>query len=120
VAALRRPPLPAALASRSATIEVVAGPPHPGRREAPSRPFRPRPRVLAGPDPHLPARDRLVALSGALVQRDPPRVVRAGPEEAADELLAFLVVRGYLDESAVSPPPTATEGGPAEKAEKIV
>ena len=93
---------------------MAAGRP-PGEESGPSRPFRPRPRVLDGPDPHLPARDRLVTLSGALVHRRSAAGGGAGPEEAADELLAFLVARGYLDGSAVSPPPTATNGGPAEK-----
>jgi len=98
LAALRRPPLAAALAARTATVEVVPGPvgalPPPAR----TQPFRPRPRVLEGPDPTLPARDRLVALSGALVQHEPPRLVHATPEEAAEELLGFLVARGYLAE----------------------
>jgi electron transfer flavoprotein beta subunit len=92
---LRRPPLPRALRSARADIPVTtpARPPEPepGR----TLPYRPRPRVLDGPDPHLPTRQRLLALSGALAVFDPPRVVVASPEEAADELLAFLSARGY-------------------------
>ncbi len=97
VATLRRPPLAAALAARRTAVRVVPAPPHPPLLEARTRPYRPRPRVLEGPDPSLAARDRLVALSGALVHHNPPRVVRATPEEAADELLGFLRARGYLD-----------------------
>jgi len=74
--------------------------PEPGR----TQPFRPRPRVLNGPDAHLPTRERLLTLSGALTVFDPPRLVVASAEEAADELLSFLVARGYLEPSA---PPVA-------------
>jgi hypothetical protein len=52
--------------------------------------------VLEGPDPALSTRQRLLALSGALAVFDPPRVVQATAEEAADELLSFLTTRGYL------------------------
>jgi hypothetical protein len=55
--------------------------------------------VLNGPDPHLPPRERLLTLSGALTVFDPPRVVVASPEEAADEILSFLGARGYLASS---------------------
>ncbi len=59
------------------------------------RPFRPRTRVVPPPegdDPRL----RLLALTGALVARDPPTVV--GPIDAsgaADALLDFLDRHGY-------------------------
>lgn len=100
VVTLRRPPLAAVLAARRAEIVVVPAGPHTPVTETRTRPYRPRPRVLEGPDPTLPARDRLVALSGALVSHDPPRIVRADAEEAADELLAFLAARGYLSDPA--------------------
>lgn len=92
----RRPSLAAVLAARRAPVEVVAGPPSHQPATGRVRPFRPRPRVLEGPDPSRPPFERLLALSGALVQREPPRVVRAEPDQAVDELLAFLRSRGYL------------------------
>ena len=58
-------------------------------------PFRPRPRVLPAPSSALSARDRILSLSGALVDREPPRVVRLDPAAAADELLAQLQAWGY-------------------------
>jgi hypothetical protein len=64
--------------------------------------------VLNGPDPHLPPRERLLTLSGALTVFDPPRVVVASPEEAADELLSFLGARGYLAAASSS---AASESG---------
>jgi electron transfer flavoprotein beta subunit len=89
----RRPTVRALLQAQRAEIAVVhTSPPvpEPGR----SVPFRPRARVLPGPDPGLSARDRLVTLSGALREHQPPRVVHADPEQAADELLTFLRARG--------------------------
>jgi electron transfer flavoprotein beta subunit len=97
---LRRAALPAVLAARTATIPVVTSTQRPSRAPHPghARPYRPRPRVLpapAGDDP----RTRVLALTGALVERDPPRVVTpAGAAEAADELLGFLRQHGYLDD----------------------
>lgn len=89
VARPRRPSLAGVLAARNAAVEVVASGvvAAPGGRVAP---YRPRARVLPGPDPSLPARDRLVALSGALVARELPRILHVPPEQAADELLALL------------------------------
>jgi electron transfer flavoprotein beta subunit len=92
---LRRSSLPSVLRSARADIAVTTHQPvepEPGR----TRSYRPRPRVLNGPDPHLPPRERLLTLSGALTVFDPPRVVVASPGEAADELLSFLGARGYL------------------------
>lgn len=85
----RRPTLQAVLNSGRAAIRVVAGPRQEVNLGRPV-PFRPRPKVLPGPDPSLPARDRLVALSGALRAHEGPRFVRADPEQAADELLMYL------------------------------
>jgi len=96
VAALRRAPLRAAIGAGTAPIErrdAALPEPPPARR----RPYRPRARVLLGPDPHLAASARVAALSGIDAPHRAPRVVRAGSEEAVDELLAFLVARGYLD-----------------------
>jgi hypothetical protein len=94
--ALRRSSLPLVLQSEKAEIpiRIVSQPalPEQGR----TLPYRPRPRVLNGPDQTLPTRQRLLTLSGALTVFDPPRVVVAPPEEAADEFLEFLASRGYL------------------------
>jgi electron transfer flavoprotein beta subunit len=102
---LRRSSLPLVLQSAQVEIPVtrVRLPVEPEQGRILS--FRPRPRVLNGPDPHLPTRQRLLTLSGALNVFDPPRVVVASPEVAADEILSFLSARGYLEpsESASSP-----------------
>ena len=95
IAPLRRSSLRGVLGARRAGIRVVAGASSTGHAEPRTRPYRPRARILSGPDPHLPPRERMVILSGALAQREPPRVVRVGAEEAVDELLAFLAARGY-------------------------
>ena len=110
LAPLRRSPLPRVLQSSAVEIPVVA---HRGALEPETgriRPLRPRPRVLNGPDPHLATRQRLLALSGALTVFDPPRVVVASPEAAADELLSFLAARGYLSEGTAAT--TTSPDGP--------
>jgi len=58
-------------------------------------PYRPRPRTLPPPSGGSP-RDRLLELTGSETERTPPRVVRATPEEAADELIRYLKDQGYL------------------------
>ncbi|MGP0032571.1 MAG: mycofactocin-associated electron transfer flavoprotein beta subunit [Acidimicrobiales bacterium] len=116
LAPLRRPSLPQVLRWATAPIPTVT-PGHRGEAE-PGRtlPYRPRPRVLDGPDAHLPTRQRLLSISGALAVLDPPRLVVATPDEAADELLAFLSSRGYLAGSeapASAPAPPASPASPA-------
>jgi electron transfer flavoprotein beta subunit len=98
---LRRASLGAVLAARTKAVEVInapagAGGAAPGLATPPVRttPFRPRPRVLPAPGGAT-ARERILALTGALVDRDPPRVVRLDPAAAADELLAQLQAWGY-------------------------
>lgn len=96
VAPLRRAPLAAAIAAGRAPIErreARAPEPLPARRRA----YRPRARVLAGPDPALAAWQRAASLAGVNSSRRAPRVVRASSEEAVDELLSFLTERGYLE-----------------------
>lgn len=96
VATLRRAPLAAALAARDVTVEVVPGRPDP-RAEAPrTEPWRPRPRHVPPPAGDE-ALDRIVQLTGALVDRTPPRTVELPPAEAAAEVLAALRAWGYLD-----------------------
>ena len=94
-ARLRRAPLTSLVTAE--TVTVVEGP-SVVRREPSGHvgPFRPRPRVLPGPDPSLPPRERVLALTGALSERTPPRMVTASPEEAADELVRYLRDNGYL------------------------
>ena len=96
-ARLRRAPLPAVLAARRAKIPVHT-PPDPVRpriRVGAVRPYRPRPRPC--PTPEGTAHARMLALTGALIDRTPPRMVAPpDPASAADELLAFLGEHGYL------------------------
>ena len=98
-ARLRRAPLTGLVTAREASIEVTAAaatPPHATRvRVLRTTPYRPRPKVLPAPPDSTP-RGRLLALTGALTERTPPRVVKAGPDEAADELLGYLKDKGYL------------------------
>jgi electron transfer flavoprotein beta subunit len=96
-ARLRRAPLGRLLAAAVEPVEVVAGPddavaPTPAR----VRPFRPRPRVLPPPPAGLTARERVLALTGALVERTPPRTLVLPPAEAADALLEQLRAWGEL------------------------
>jgi electron transfer flavoprotein beta subunit len=94
----RRASLEGVLAARSAAIEVVASTAsavHVPSVAIETVPFRPRPRVLAAPPADMSARERILALSGALADREPPRVVRLDPSAAADELLAQLQAWGY-------------------------
>jgi electron transfer flavoprotein beta subunit len=96
---LRRASLPASLKAASASVPVVDVPLPTSRvRIIASRPSRPRPRHL--PAPTGTPRERLLALTGALLAHEPPTVV--GPvdaPEAADALLDFLVRHGYLSEA---------------------
>lgn len=96
---LRRASLPASLAAAGSTVPVTEVPRPTARVSVvQARPARPRARVL--PAPTGSARERLLALTGALLTLDPPTVV--GPLDAAgaaDVLLDFLVRHGYLSES---------------------
>ena len=96
VAQLRRAPLTTTLAALEAPVEVVpAAPSAPGSTLHGISALRPRARVMPAPHGEH-ARDRIVALTGALVDRVPPRTIEATPEEAADEILAQLRAWGYL------------------------
>jgi electron transfer flavoprotein beta subunit len=96
---LRRASLPASLAAANAAVpvaEVLV--PGPAVRVLGARASRPRPRHL--PAPTGSSRERLLALTGALLSHEPPTVV--GPvdaPEAADALLDFLARNGYLSEA---------------------
>ncbi|MBL7550331.1 mycofactocin-associated electron transfer flavoprotein beta subunit [Frankia sp. AgB1.9] len=97
---LRRASLPALLATGDAAVPVVepagaadlAG----AVRVESVRAYRPRTRVVPPPAGATP-RDRLLALTGALVAHEPPMIVGpASAAEAADALLAYLTRAGYL------------------------
>jgi electron transfer flavoprotein beta subunit len=96
-AELRRAPLSAVLAARTAPVDVRPGPGAVAARTHVSRhaPYRPRARALAPPPPGSP-RDRILALTGASVDRDPPQTVTATTAEAADLVLDQLRTWGYL------------------------
>lgn len=96
-ARLRRADLEGILAAREAPIEVRPGPPAHARVPLRTGPYRPRARVLPAPG-GASARERILALTGALVDRTPPEQVVLDPAPAADRLLAQLRAWGYLDE----------------------
>jgi len=97
-ARLRRAPLHAVVAAHAAVIDVVrpGGAPHTsgGTRRTP---FRPRARVLPAPSPELSARERILALTGALVERQPPQLLVLDPDAAADRILDQLRTWGHLE-----------------------
>ena len=96
-ARLRRAALSGLLAAREAAIEAAEGAAthRPRVQVMHMAPYRPRPKILPPPHDPLP-RARLLALTGALTERTPPRVVRAPCDEAADELIRYLKDKGYL------------------------
>jgi electron transfer flavoprotein beta subunit len=100
----RRAALPSVLAAQRATIPLVtADVPVPTCRiqAGAPRPYRPRPRELPPPTGRRP-HDRLLALIGTTTGGRAARLIApAGPAEAAEELLAYLRERGYLDEESV-------------------
>lgn len=98
-ATLRRASLAATLAAERAGVAVSDPPPtvaHPIRVGA-NGPLRPRPRVISPPSGRD-ARGRIVELTGALVDRTPPRRVDASPTEAAELIVGQLVAWGYLEQ----------------------
>jgi electron transfer flavoprotein beta subunit len=102
-AELRRAGLAAVLAAQHAIITVV---PAPGSGSDPVRarvrlarrsPYRPRARALPPPSFDLDVRGRILALTGALVERTPPRTVHADASEAADLVLEQLRAWGEIE-----------------------
>ena len=101
-AELRRAGLSAVLAAREVEIDV-----RPGAAPAAAwgtvvrvtavTPYRPRAQVLPAPSPELDVRDRVLALTGALTERTPPRTVHADAVEAADLVLEQLRAWGELE-----------------------
>ena len=100
-ARLRRASLTAALSAKRTPIEVHQPALAATVVQVPSRsgPFRPRARVLPPPPSDLSPRERVLALTGALVERTPPKRVVMEPEDAADFLLAQLREWGELPEA---------------------
>jgi electron transfer flavoprotein beta subunit len=98
LAELRRAPLAAVLRANDATIEVLEAPSAAASSDRRVRPWRPRPRVVPAPTGEH-ALDRIVALTGALVARNPPRTVELEPGAAAEVILDQLRVWGYLGDA---------------------
>jgi electron transfer flavoprotein beta subunit len=99
-ARLRRAPLQEVLRAGRLEVErtgaaskAADGAPAGGRL----RPYRPRARALDPPDPELPARERILKLTGALATRGGRQVVRGEPDAAAEQLLSALRTWGYLE-----------------------
>jgi len=98
---LRRAPLAAALHAETVPVPEHRAAPPPAWSGAgvavaysAPHPYRPRTRVVAPPTGGT--HDRIVALTGALSERQPPRIVGpVGAVEAADELLDFLARQGF-------------------------
>ena len=94
-ARLRRASLRAVLAASDAPIEVTTPPvAPPATVPVRTRPFRPRARQLDAPHASS-ARERILALTGVLTDREPPRTLVLDPGAAADEILARLRQWGY-------------------------
>jgi len=98
---LRRAGLASTLKARDARIDVVEGVPVRPRRVRVTQhgPYRPRASVQPAPDQTLSPRERILALTGALVDRTPPRTVVADAVEGADLIIEQLRSWGYLDEA---------------------
>lgn len=109
---LRRAALPAVLAAGRAPVPLAEVAAQTGRvRLLGSRAGRPRPRVVTPPTGN--ARERLVALTGALTAAAPPTVL--GPLEppaAVEILLQFLLRTGYLIPPPGAPAPVGRPTGP--------
>ena len=84
------------MAAPDVPIEVVEPVDLPATRPEHTEPLRPRTHRLAAAA-GASARDRIVELSGALVDRTPPRTVTVDPEEAAELIVEQLRTWGYLE-----------------------
>jgi electron transfer flavoprotein beta subunit len=99
VAELRRASLADRLGRRDRVVEVRSPGQHPPPDATRTRPWRPRARELAPPTGEH-ALERIIALTGAMSDRTPPRTVTLDPAAAAEEILDQLRVWGYLDQPA--------------------
>lgn len=95
-ARLRRAPLAATLAARTAVIDVRPGAGAVLTPSVPTRPFRPRARVLA-PPAGATALERIAALTGPATGTAHGQPVVLEPADAADRILDTLRSWGYLD-----------------------
>lgn len=100
VARLRRASLTAELASRTAMIEVIDGPPGPRETAVEEGPFRPRARVLPGPI-GLDALSRIRSLMMSGVDVTHGETVTLDPPEAAARIVRSLRDWGYLPTEAL-------------------
>lgn len=98
VARLRRASLPAVQAAATRPVEVRRAtdvPSHHGTAHERERgAWRPRAHLVAAPVGS--PRERIVSLTGALVDRTPPRIVETDPQSAADTIVEQLREWGYL------------------------
>lgn len=97
VAELRRAPLAAMLRTSDVSVPVRPGAHHRVADKPRLRPWRPRARVVAPPAGDT-ALERIVALTGALVERTPPVARELDPVGAADAIIEQLRAWGYLDD----------------------
>lgn len=97
VVELRRASLAAVLRTSQAAVPVRPGAHRRVADHPRLRPWRPRARVVPPPVGET-ALDRIVSLTGALVERTPPIARELDPEDAADAILEQLRLWGYLDE----------------------
>ena len=95
-ARLRRAPLAATLAARTAAIAVQRVSAPEASSAVSTRPFRPRPRVLAPPSGTT-ALERIAALTRPATTAAHGQPVVLDPADAADRLLDALRSWGYLD-----------------------
>lgn len=105
VAELRRASLAATLRSGDADVRVVAAPGLVVPAPSPTRPWVPPTRVQPPPR-GADALERVVELTGAMVERTPPRTVELPPERAAELILEQLRTWGYLGSEPPGGPPT--------------
>jgi electron transfer flavoprotein beta subunit len=95
-ARLRRASLPRVLTGGHAPIVVRTAGPAAVTASGPvrTRPYRPRAKELPAPAGSS-ARERVLALTQVLTDREPPQTLVLDPAAAADELLARLAAWGY-------------------------
>lgn len=112
-ASLRRASLGSLLAVRDAEVDSRPGPTgrHTRVRTVRTGPARPRARALPPPDPALDPRQRILALTGALVDHVPARTVATDDaDHAADLVLDQLRAWGVLDGADAAAGPNAADG----------
>ncbi len=105
VAELRRASLAATLRSGDAAVRVVAAPGPVVPTPSPTRPWVPPTRVQPPPR-GADALERVVELTGAMVERTPPRTVELPPERAAELIVEQLRSWGYLESEPPGGPPS--------------